>query len=145
LQLEMYYRAFRVSVNGFTCWMLTMAGITVLPISPLLGVGLLIAGIDAFIDVLTALGVKFKESEYLILSLINYFTEGSAVVVGAFLLTYGVLYYQYFESWFFRSLTIIGGITVICALLDLITQKAPKIKVSKRLIGQRDKYVVLKD
>ena len=80
-----------------------------------------------------------------ILSLINYFTEGSAVVVGAFLLTYGVLYYQYFESWFFRSLTIIGGITVICALLDLITQKAPKIKVSKRLIGQRDKYVVLKD
>jgi len=145
LQTGTYYRAFRASVNGFTCWMLVMAGITVLPISPLLGVGLFIAGLDAFIDVLTALGMKFKESERIILSVLNYFTEGSAVIVGSFLLMYGILYYQYFESWFFRSLTLIGGITVVCALIDLITQRAPEIKVSKRMIGQRDRYVVLKD
>ena len=144
VDISTYYRAFRLSVNGFTCWMLFMAGITALPISPVLGVGLLISGIDAFFDVLMALGLKLKESEYVILRYINYLTEGVAVVVGSFLACYGILYYNYFESWFFRSLTIVGLVTVLCAMSDLLLQFAPKIELPKALLGVSGKYVRVK-
>ena len=145
MALSSYYRAFRVSVNGFTFWMLLMAGITVLPISTLTGVLLIIASIDAFFDVLAGVGVKLKQMGK-VLRALNYFTEGTSAVVGGLLVAYGMMYMNYFESWFFKSLIIVGAITLICSILDITTEE-PFITTMSiiRQVLSGGKYVLLKE
>jgi len=141
-----YYRAFRVSVNGFTFWILLMAGITILPISTTTGILLLIASIDAFFDVLAGVGFRLKRYGG-ILRAINYFTEGTSALVGGMLVMYGMMYMNYFESWFFKSLVIVGGITLFCSILDITTEEPymTTMSIVKRIFSIGDKYVVFKD
>jgi len=137
------YRALRVSVNGFTCWFLVLAGITVLPISPLFGIALLISAVDALFDVMTMIGIRIKEINTVLMA-INYFTEGVAFFVGGMLMYYGVWYYSYFENWFFRGLAVVGAITAICAFTDLVMQR-PEMRMPRAIMRMGAKYVTFKN
>jgi len=139
------YRAFRISVNGFTFWMLLTAGITVLPISTITGILLIISAIDSFLDVLGGVGLRLKKYGG-IPRAINYFTEGTSALVGGTLVMYGFMYMDYFESWFFKALVVVGAIVLLCSILDMTTEEGriTTMSILRRMLSKGDKYVVLR-
>ena len=138
-----WYTAFRIIVNSITFFILFTIAVSIIPFNLVTGLVILIASIDALLDVLIfTKTIKVEGSIFLLL--LNKFTEGVAMLVGIAMMVFAYIYANHFASPFFYVLMFFAVLQSVCAGIDSYTQFISKIKTAKKLIGLGEKYVKIK-
>jgi len=121
----MIARIARIIINSFILIVLFIIAVVVFPASPPLAVFLCLAAFDQFEDVYYYIyGKRLFPSWFMPIDLIF---ELTVVGLGLGMFVYSLIYYSYFETWFFRALLILSIPIVYSAIEDVVMwfQPAP--------------------
>ncbi len=111
-------RVLRVIVNSLAFVVLLMMAVSVWYGNPLLAIVLFLAAIDQFEDVYYYTTGKRMFPDWF--RPIDVSLELVLIAVGVGILLFSVVYYLYFETWFFRMLMIMAVLMVYSAAEDIV-------------------------
>lgn len=111
-------RLFRVMINSFVFILLVVVAYVMWRSNPLLSVVLLLAAVDQFEDVYTYVyGRRLFPPWFMPF---DFVFEMVVLGLGILLFVFSLIYYSYFETWFFRSLLILSIPIMYSAVEDIV-------------------------
>ena len=112
------FRVIRVIINSFSFVLLLILAYVVWEGNPLLSVLFMLASIDQFEDVYYYVHRKrLFPSWFMPLDIIF---EGVLAIVGFIMFFFSVIYYAYFETWFFKAVLFISLSMIYSAVEDIV-------------------------
>jgi hypothetical protein len=107
----------RVVLNSIAFFLLIIVGAIFLEKSPILSALLFLSSIDQVEDVYTYISGKRLFPKYLFP--LDMLFEGVAVMAGAIMFLFGIMYYPYFHTYFFLTLMFLGAMIISSATEDI--------------------------
>lgn len=122
-------RVVRIIINSFTFILLLIIAFVVWRSNPLLSFLLALAAIDQFEDVYYYTYRKRLFPSWFMP--FDMFFEVVAIGIGLGMLVFSLIYYAYFETWFFRALLFLSIPIIYCAVEDIVMWRQPPPEGSK--------------
>jgi len=108
----------RVIINSFSFVLLLILAYVVWESNPLLSVLFMLASIDQFEDVYYYVHRKRLFPSWLMP--LDIIFEGVLAIVGFIMFFFSVIYYAYFETWFFKAVLFISLSMIYSAVEDIV-------------------------
>jgi len=122
------FRVVRIIVNSFTFVLLLVIAYVMWQSNPLLSILLIFAAVDQFEDVYYYTYMKRLFPSWFMP--IDIVLEMLVMGIGVGMLLFSIVYYAYFETWFFRALLLLSIPVIYSAIEDVVTWMTPAPVVS---------------
>ncbi|MEM1554589.1 MAG: hypothetical protein QXU09_02110 [Thermoproteota archaeon] len=112
-------RVIRVILNSTAFVLICIVGVLLLESSPNLGLLILLSSIDQLEDVYTYIYNRrlFPKSFFII----DIFFEILSIIVGAWMMLLGIMYYPFFHTLFFLLMIVLGALIIESAIEDILS------------------------
>lgn len=117
------FRVVRIIVNSFTLVLLLVIAYVMWQSNPLLSILLILAAVDQFEDVYYYTYMKRLFPSWFMP--IDIVLEMLVMGIGVGMLLFSIVYYAYFETWFFRALLLLSIPVIYSAIEDVATWMTP--------------------
>jgi len=127
-------RVVRIIVNSFTFILLLVIAYVMWQSNPLFSILLILAAVDQFEDVYYYTYMKRLFPSWFMP--IDMVLEMLVIGIGIGMLLFSIVYYAYFETWFFRALLLLSIPVIYSAIEDVATWKTPvPVESSKPVVS----------
>lgn len=116
-------RVLRIIFNSFVFVVLVIMATMFWPTNPLLSIVLAMAAFDQFEDVYYYTYRRRLLPDWFMP--FDVIFEMIVIAIGVGMLVLGLIYYSYFETWFFRSLVLLSFPVIFTAVEDIILWRQP--------------------
>jgi len=128
------FRVVRIIVNSFTFILLLVIAYVMWQSNPLFSILLILAAVDQFEDVYYYTYMKRLFPSWFMP--IDMVLEMLVMGIGIGMLLFSIVYYVYFETWFFRALLLLSIPVIYSAIEDMATWMTPApVESSKPVVS----------
>jgi len=128
----LFGRIVRIIINSFTFVLLLIIAYVMWQSNPLLSFLLALAAVDQFEDVYFYVYRKRLFPDWFMP--FDMIFEMAVIGIGLGLLIFALIYYVYFETWFFRALLVLSLPIIYSAVEDIIRWRQPPPEVRPKVM-----------